>query len=485
MNRQVSGCPCGGLVAAIALASVLVFLLPAAVAKAAGSYFSDNFGDNAINFSFWAAIEEGGPTVAEVNGRLEITIPSTSRDPSAIPEQGFRAGYISVAPVSGDFDAQVDFELLTWPSNNGVRVGIIAAQNPYEAPGVQNFNAALERISQTSGESYISDISTHATLKTAPTSDLSGRLRLVRLGDAMSVLYWDSSLDDWAVLHASQGIPTADLYICLWSWSHDYAFGDKDALVAFDDFAVSSSLTAPPTLSGVEPNCGVQGQSLSVTITGANFLGATDVGFGSGVTVNSFTTDNDTQITASITIDILAAAGSRDVSVTNADGTGTLVGDFTVNAALDGQPAQPANLAPSNGAIEIGLTLTLESSAFSDPDEDDTHTASQWQIAASAGDYSSTVFDSGVDNANLTGITIPAGVLNGEMTYYWHVRHLDSQLQWSSWSEETSFTTTAMEHHGNQIALWVQGVLGAGVLLTLGVMAYTVRRRLVKQWQHN
>ena len=59
----------------------------------------------------------------------------------------------------------------------------------------------------------------------------------------------------------------------------------------------------------------------------------TTVGFGAGVTVNSFTVDNATQITASITVAGSAAVGTRDVTVTNGAGTATLTAGFTVNQA--------------------------------------------------------------------------------------------------------------------------------------------------------
>ncbi|MCJ7654623.1 MAG: hypothetical protein MUO97_04865, partial [Dehalococcoidia bacterium] len=92
-----------------------------------------------------------------------------------------------------------------------------------------------------------------------------------------------------------------------------------------------------PTVTTVSPNSGVQGQTLSTIITGTNFTGATAVSFGAGITVNSFTFDSDTQITASITIAGDAAIGARNVSVTTPSGTGTLTGGFTVNPV----PASP------------------------------------------------------------------------------------------------------------------------------------------------
>jgi hypothetical protein len=104
-------------------------------------------------------------------------------------------------------------------------------------------------------------------------------------------------------------------------------------------------------------------------------------------------------------------------------------------------PNDPVNLSPVNGSINLAIVPTLHSSAFSDPDLGDTHAASQWQIRTSSGSYSSPIFDTGVDDSNLTSITIPSGVLSYSTTYYWHVRYQDNHDAWSSWSVETSFTT--------------------------------------------
>jgi len=92
------------------------------------------------------------------------------------------------------------------------------------------------------------------------------------------------------------------------------------------------TVLAMPTLSSVSPSQAVQGQTLSVTVTGTDLSGVTAVGFGPGITVNTFTVNSGTQITASITIDGAATAGYRDISVTKAGGTATLTNGFLVVA---------------------------------------------------------------------------------------------------------------------------------------------------------
>jgi uncharacterized delta-60 repeat protein len=86
-------------------------------------------------------------------------------------------------------------------------------------------------------------------------------------------------------------------------------------------------------LSLVSPNWGAQGQTLNVTITGTYLTAANTPDFGSGITVNSYTVNNATQITANISIAANATPGARDVTVTTPGGTTTLPDGFTVIAA--------------------------------------------------------------------------------------------------------------------------------------------------------
>jgi PKD repeat protein len=117
---------------------------------------------------------------------------------------------------------------------------------------------------------------------------------------------------------------------------------------------------------------------------------------------------------------------------------------FTTAAPPNQAPSQPDNVSPPNGDGGVSLSPTLTSAAFSDADSGDTHAASQWQVTSAAGDYSSRVYDSGSDTTNLTGISVPSGMLSYSMTYYWRVRHQDDRGAWSDWSAETSFATTGL-----------------------------------------
>jgi PKD repeat protein len=114
----------------------------------------------------------------------------------------------------------------------------------------------------------------------------------------------------------------------------------------------------------------------------------------------------------------------------------------TIAPPVNQSPSQPSNISPSSAATDVILVPTLQASTFSDPDAGDTHAASQWQVRAASGDYTSPVFDSGTDSTNLLSMLVPSGKLSYSTSYYWRVMYQDNHVSWSNWSAETSFTTT-------------------------------------------
>ena len=124
--------------------------------------------------------------------------------------------------------------------------------------------------------------------------------------------------------------------------------------------SVTVAVQAPPTISWVSPSQGIQRQTLTVTITGTYFTGATTVSFGPGITINSFTANTSTKITSDITIGAKAALGPRNVSVTSPGGTATLISGFTVVQA----PPTISRVSPSQGTQGKTLTVTITGTYF-------------------------------------------------------------------------------------------------------------------------
>ena len=93
---------------------------------------------------------------------------------------------------------------------------------------------------------------------------------------------------------------------------------------------LTPAATLSPAVEDVNPGSGKQQQHLTVTISGANFGGASSVSFGLGIAVEDFNVEGSTEITAEITVDANAAKGIRDVSVTTGYGSGTKTDGFEV-----------------------------------------------------------------------------------------------------------------------------------------------------------
>ncbi len=121
-------------------------------------------------------------------------------------------------------------------------------------------------------------------------------------------------------------------------------------------FTVTSSV---PTLTSLSPTNGPQGATVSVTLTGTNFLWywnpavAVD---GVGVPVNNVRISSDTQITANFAIDPAAAPGPHNVTVTTSGGTSNAM-PFTVIAV-------PAISSLSTTTALGGSQVTINGSYF-------------------------------------------------------------------------------------------------------------------------
>ena len=123
--------------------------------------------------------------------------------------------------------------------------------------------------------------------------------------------------------------------------------------------------TGPPTVTAISPSFELQGNTLDVTITGTNFVnGGSTVGFSeSGITVNSVTWSSSTQIAANISIDPAAPTGFRTVSVTTANGIGTLPSAFEVRLPPNPVPTL-TNVTPSTGTRGQTVSVKLTGSGF-------------------------------------------------------------------------------------------------------------------------
>jgi hypothetical protein len=103
---------------------------------------TDDFDANTRNVDLWSIIHDGtGGFVQWTTSRLEMTIAGdgVSHSNSSL---GVHVGANCL--LSGDFDAQVDYQLLTWPTGDGINVGIQAFFT----------NGTVSRSTDSFGDSY-------------------------------------------------------------------------------------------------------------------------------------------------------------------------------------------------------------------------------------------------------------------------------------------------------------------------------------------
>jgi len=98
----------------------------------------------------------------------------------------------------------------------------------------------------------------------------------------------------------------------------------------------------PPSLTDVDPAIGVRGTTVSVTLTGTNFVpGATTAAVsGADVAVSSVSVSSGNSLTVNFSIGSSAAIGDRNVTVTTAGGTSGPV-TFTVASGPQPIPVTP------------------------------------------------------------------------------------------------------------------------------------------------
>jgi hypothetical protein len=103
-------------------------------------------------------------------------------------------------------------------------------------------------------------------------------------------------------------------------------------------------------------------------------------------------------------------------------------------------PLKPAITSPYYGQMESELMTHVTTEPFSDPNSDP-HSQTRWQISEQE-DFSSPILDV-TSTDQLTELTMPHMLLEGDTTYYVRVRFYDVYLEPSDWSDAVEFTTTA------------------------------------------
>lgn len=213
----------------IAILSVLMLLT--CVQPGYSATFTDDFNNGVLNLNVWIT-EIYGVTgeVAERNQRLEFTVPQNS---VPAPSNSLTASLScrSLFQLRGDFDVQVDYALFNGSHFDNGGIGLATLDG-----GVWRYN------SDTGSDVYGFAFET-------PTTDTTGTLRLVRLGNTATAYYY--SAGNWVSL-GSSSYTTSDVNMVL--AYHNYA--DKQigspVYLALDNFTVNEGQVIYPV---PEPSC--------------------------------------------------------------------------------------------------------------------------------------------------------------------------------------------------------------------------------------
>jgi hypothetical protein len=201
--------------------------------QAAIASFSDNFNDNKIDSSRWlTSLVGNGPTVKETNQRLEIVIPSNSLSRTSNSSEVI-AGITSTCQLRGDFDFQIDYELLSWPPSNGAFVVLTAQRESVAEKHLKSFqNTERMSLPHLPRDVYATDFD-DGLYKVNATSDMSGKLRIVRSGFTITGFYYIS--DHWVPINSAREGAHADINMKPIAYTKHGLFANKQVKIAFDN----------------------------------------------------------------------------------------------------------------------------------------------------------------------------------------------------------------------------------------------------------
>lgn len=204
--------------------------------------FEDHFDGPTIDPN-WEIVTVGqGPAVTQGGGELLVAIPGNSIGAGnwgAIEGPWMSAGCRANCELTGDFDFAVDYRLVNWPAQNGVRAGIGTLQGEFEPVRL----GVVHRMR--TGPAEIQDPSDYFVVhaNTGPigvsTNVTAGSLRLVRSGSVWTGYHSEGA--DWVQIGAVTG-PTGPIRPEIRLWAHASSFAGQNVSVAFDDFVVSGGV---------------------------------------------------------------------------------------------------------------------------------------------------------------------------------------------------------------------------------------------------
>jgi DNA-binding SARP family transcriptional activator len=200
--------------------------------KSVHSVFYDSLKGREINTKVWDVEAVGnGPTANADGDGMVLTIPAhaTPTDPSG----ALRTRIATYCGLAGEFDIQVDYRLLTWPSASGVGIGMYAAW------------ADAMRESTSTGDYYVGarrivDPPDGPPRARAQTTDTRGTLRVARAANRMIV--YDRSSGGWRQLYTFPNPTPAAVSVYIELFTTARRFSHRQVAVRLTNFRVNSGV---------------------------------------------------------------------------------------------------------------------------------------------------------------------------------------------------------------------------------------------------
>ena len=195
--------------------------------------FVETFDDGIRDAGLWHEVVDSGPSIGESGGRLVVEILGTATPGG--PWNQVEAHWGLQCTADGDFDAQVGFELLEWPTPGGFYAGLNAI---FADAGIWRHSAPWDP----RGDETISWVAPNAV--SSALTPMAGALRVSRTGGVLQT-YLRAAGSDWVLVNAGVTNGAAvvlgpQLYVPAGE------FQRLTGRVAFDDFQLTSGeLTCP------------------------------------------------------------------------------------------------------------------------------------------------------------------------------------------------------------------------------------------------
>ena len=192
---------------------------------------TDTFDHDGLDSSKWWNFLNGpGSFLNVTGGRAELSL---AADAANDPFWGFMGpNFGSHCHAVGDYDARVRYELLDWPSSNGVHVLL----------GDAGATGSIGRRSESGFEDYLAFF--NPVPATALTTHIAGELRLVRTGGTLTASFREGAV--WVPLLTGP-TTTARVLLNVHLFSNDAIFGNAFVRVAYDDFRIEAESFECPT----------------------------------------------------------------------------------------------------------------------------------------------------------------------------------------------------------------------------------------------